>query len=95
VPLVVDNIKVNQDFHIFDVLDLDLLLGSTVAELLDASQSSLDKHFREAASATTPLFPGPMAKPPPKQNPLEEMMHVPPFASSEPVLIEVVDFFTP
>jgi hypothetical protein len=28
VPLLVDKIKLNLDFHIFDVLDLDLLLGS-------------------------------------------------------------------
>jgi hypothetical protein len=28
VPLLVDMINVNLDFHIFDVLDLDLLLGS-------------------------------------------------------------------
>jgi hypothetical protein len=28
VPLLVDKVKVNLDFHIFDVLDLDLLLGS-------------------------------------------------------------------
>jgi hypothetical protein len=27
-PLLVDKVKVNLDFHIFDVLDLDLHLGS-------------------------------------------------------------------
>jgi hypothetical protein len=30
VPLLVDKIKLNLDFHIFDVLDLDLLLGSPI-----------------------------------------------------------------
>jgi hypothetical protein len=30
VPLLVDKIKVNLNFHIFDVLDLDLLLGSHI-----------------------------------------------------------------
>jgi hypothetical protein len=30
VPQLVDKIKVNLDFQIFDVLDLDLLLGSPV-----------------------------------------------------------------
>jgi hypothetical protein len=34
---MVDKIKVNLDFHIFDVLDLDLLLGSPVEKLLDAT----------------------------------------------------------
>jgi hypothetical protein len=34
---MVDKIKVNLDFHIFDVLDLDLLIGSPVEKLLDAT----------------------------------------------------------
>jgi hypothetical protein len=51
VPLLVDKIKVNLDFHIFDVLDLDLLLGSPIEKLLDASRGSLDEKLREAASA--------------------------------------------
>jgi hypothetical protein len=37
VLLLVDKIKVNLDFHIFDVLDLDLLLGSPAEKLLDTS----------------------------------------------------------
>jgi hypothetical protein len=28
VPLIIDEIKASLDFHIFNVLDLDLLLGS-------------------------------------------------------------------
>jgi hypothetical protein len=36
-----------------------------------------------------------MEKPLPKQNPLEELMHVPLFTSSEPILSEVVEFSTP
>jgi hypothetical protein len=27
-PLIIDKIEVNLDFHIFDILDFDLLLGS-------------------------------------------------------------------
>jgi hypothetical protein len=96
VPLLVDKIKVNLDFHIFDVLDLDLLLGSPVEKLLDASQGSLDEKLREVAFATTPLFPETsMVKLLPKKNPLEEMMYVSLFALSEPILIEVVEFSTP
>jgi hypothetical protein len=34
-PLLVDKIKVNLGFHIFDVLDLDLLLGSPAEKFLD------------------------------------------------------------
>jgi hypothetical protein len=37
VPILVDKIKVNLDFHVFDVLELDLLLGSHIEKLLDAS----------------------------------------------------------
>jgi hypothetical protein len=36
-----------------------------------------------------------MAEPLPKQNLLEKMRNVSPFASSEPVVIEVVEFSTP
>jgi hypothetical protein len=50
VPLLVDKIKVNLDFHVFDVLDLDLLLGSPIQKLLDASRKakikSLGKPFQ-------------------------------------------------
>jgi hypothetical protein len=37
VSLLVYQVKVNLDFRIFDVLDLDVLLGSPVEILLDAS----------------------------------------------------------
>jgi hypothetical protein len=95
VPLLVDKIKVNLNFHIFDVLDLDLLLGCPIEKLIDASQGSLDEKLREAASITTPLFSkNSMVAPLPKQNPFEEMMHVSPFVSSEPVLAELVESST-
>ena len=62
--LLVDRIMVNLDFYIFDVLDLDLLLGFPVEKLLDASRGSLDEELWEATSATTPLFSeSSMAKP--------------------------------
>jgi hypothetical protein len=95
VPLLVDKIKVNLDCHIFDVLDLDLLLGSHTEKLLDASRGSLDKKLREAISATTPLFSeNPMVTPLPKQNTFEEMMHVSTFTPFEPILPKLVDFST-
>jgi hypothetical protein len=94
VPLLVDKIKVNLDFHVFDVLDLDLLLDPHTEKLLDASRGSLDKNLRESLSATTPLFSeNPMVTPLPKQN-LFEVMHVSTFTSSEPVLPELVEFST-
>jgi hypothetical protein len=56
VPLLVDKIKVNLDFHVFDVLDHDLLLGSHIEKVINASRGSVDEKLREDASATTPLF---------------------------------------
>jgi hypothetical protein len=95
VPLLLDKIKVNLNFHIFDVLDLDILLGSHIEKLLYASRGSLDKELREALSATTPLFlENSMVMPLPKQNSFEEMMHVALFVSSEPILASLVEFFT-
>jgi hypothetical protein len=94
--ILVDKIKVNLDFHVFDVLDLDLLLGNHKEKLLDASRGSLDKKLRKAVSVTTPLFSkNPMVTPLPKQNPFEEMMHVSMFTPSEPILPELVEFSTP
>ncbi|CAN6360763.1 unnamed protein product [Urochloa humidicola] len=90
---MIDKIKVNLDFHIFDILDLDLLLCSPIEELLDKSHGSLDGRLREATSATTTsCLANPMAKPLPKLNPFESMMHGSPFTSSEPILFEVAVF---
>jgi hypothetical protein len=95
VPLLVDKIKVNLDFHIFDVLDLDLLLGTHTEKLLDTSRGSLDKKLGEAVSTTTPLFSeNYMVTPLPKQNTLEEIMHVSTFIPSKPVHPELVEFST-
>jgi hypothetical protein len=92
---LVDKVKVNLDFHIFDVLDLVLLLGSLVEKLLDSSRGSLDEKLREASSGIILLFSeNSMEKRLPKQNPLDEMC-VSPFTSSKPIVIEVVEFSTP
>jgi hypothetical protein len=96
VPIIIDKIEVRLDFHIYDIIDFDLLLRFPLDELLDKSQGSIDVKLREAAS-TTSIFchEHSMVEPLPKQNSLEEMMHVSPFTSSKPVFIEVVDFPTP
>jgi hypothetical protein len=92
----IDGIEAILDFHIFNVLDLDLLLSSLVKNFCDISLGSLDHKPREFTSTTSITGPGPLlVKPLPKQDPLEKMMHVSPFTSPEPVLIEVIDFSTP
>ena len=88
VPLIVDKIKVKLDFHIFDILDFDLLLGSPFEELL-ISQGSLDKKLRKTASATTSCLENSTAKHFPESNPIKEMMHESPFIPSESILSEV------
>ena len=89
VPLIIDKIKVNLDFHIFDILDFDLLLGSPFEKLI-VHQGSLDEMLRKAASATTTsCLENSMAKHFREPNPLKEMMHESPFIPSESILSEV------
>ena len=87
-PLIIDKIEVNLDFHIFDILDFDLLLGSPFEKLL-TSQGSLDKKLRKTASTTVSHLENSMAKHFREPNSLKEMMHESPFISSEPILFEV------
>ena len=81
-PLIIDKIEVNLDFHIFDILDFDLLLGSPFEKLI-VHQGSLDEMLRKAASATTTsCLENTMVKHFPEPNPLKEMMHESPFIPS-------------
>ena len=80
--------EVNLDFHIFDILNFDLLLGSPFEKLL-ISHGSLDKKLRKTASATVSCLENSMAKHFPEPNPLKEMMHESPFIPSESILFEV------
>ncbi|CAN6203944.1 unnamed protein product [Urochloa humidicola] len=85
-----EKLKVRLDFHIFDILNLDLLLGCPVEELLDKSQGSLDERLREVTFATTTSWlKNPMARPLPKATLFESVMYVSLFISSEPVLFKV------
>jgi len=88
VPLIVDKIEVNLDFHIFNILDFDLLQGSPFEKLL-ISHRNLDKKLRKTASATVSCLENSMAKHFPEPNPLDEMMHESPFIPSESILLEV------
>ena len=87
-PLIVDKIEVNLDFHIFDILNFDLLLGSPFEKLL-ISQGSLDKKLRKTASATVSCLENSMVEHFPEPNPLKEMMHESRFIPSESILFEV------
>ena len=89
VPLIIDKIEINLDFHIFDILDFDLLLGFPLETFL-ASQGNLDVTLRKTASATaTSCLENSMAKHFPEPNPVKEMMHESPFIPYESILSEV------
>ena len=91
VPITIDQIKVHLDFHVYDILSFDLLLGYPLEKLL-GSHGSLDEKLRETGSATaTPHLQNLLAKPLHKQNPLKETMHTSPFIPSEPVLLGVLE----
>ncbi|KAK8459431.1 hypothetical protein SEVIR_2G141751v4 [Setaria viridis] len=95
VPLTIEKIEVNLDFHIFDILDFDLLIGYPLENphLDGASQWILDGKLRETASTTTTsCLENPMAKPLPEQNSLKTVMHASPLVSSEPVLFEFIEY---
>ena len=89
VLLTLDKIEAYLDFHIFNILNFDLLIGYPLENSLTSLQGSLAELPRETAFATaTSCLENLLAKPLPEQNPLEEMMHTSPFISSEPVLWE-------
>jgi len=90
VPIIINKIEVYLDFHTFDILDFDLLLGYPLEKLLTSFQGRLDELLRETASTTsTSCSEDLLAKHFPKQDPLEEMMHISQFISSEPILFGV------
>nr|TKW27922.1 hypothetical protein SEVIR_3G289400v2 [Setaria viridis] len=89
VLIKIDKIKVHLNFHIYPILDFDLLIG---LHLEDLSQGSLDKKLRKSASTSTnSCIENPMAKPLFEQNPLEKVMCASLFVSSKPVLFKGVE----
>ena len=69
-PITIDKIEVNLDFHIFDILDFDLLIGYPLENLHRTPLGSLHEQLGNSTSAT-PCSENPLAKPFPKQNSLE------------------------
>ena len=73
VPITIDKIEVNLDFHIFDVLDFDLLIGYPPDNLHHTPLGSLFEKLGKMTSAT-PCLENPSAKPFPNLNPLKMMV---------------------
>jgi hypothetical protein len=87
-PIEIEKIKVQLDFHIYPILDFDLLVGYPLEKLLQegASQGSFKDELQKSAFATSTFsLETPIAKPHPKSNPLEEVMLELPFVSSKPI----------
>ena len=72
VPVTIDKIEDNLDFHIFDILDFDLLIGYPLENIHHSPIGSLYEKLGEMISAT-PCLENSLAKPCPKQKPLEEI----------------------
>ena len=51
-PITIDKIKVCLDFHIFDILDFDLLLGYLLDQLLAVPHGSQDENLKKIAAST-------------------------------------------
>ena len=71
-PITIDKIEVNLDFHIFDILDFDLLIGYPLDNFHHSPLGSLHEKLGEITSAS-PCIENSLVKPCPKQNPLDEM----------------------
>nr|TKW32191.1 hypothetical protein SEVIR_2G154200v2 [Setaria viridis] len=94
VSIKIDKIEVHLEFHIYAMLEFDLLIGYPLERLHleDSSQGSLDKKLRKSASTTTSsCLENPIAKPLSEQNLLEKVMSVSPFVSFEPILIKGIE----
>ena len=72
VPVTIDKIEVNLDFHIFDILNFDLSIGYPLENFHHSPLGSLHEKLGGMTSASTCLENS-LVKPCPKQNPLEEI----------------------
>jgi hypothetical protein len=73
VPITIDKIEVNLDFHIFDFLNFDLLIGYPPNNLHHTPLGSLFEKLGKMTFAT-PCLENPSAKPFPNLNPLKMMV---------------------
>jgi hypothetical protein len=84
VPVKIDKIEVKLDFHIYPILDFEILIGYPLEMLLHekSSQGSLKHKSGETAFATLNSCPkNPMVENHLNHDPLKEMMLVSPFSS--------------
>ena len=77
VPIKIDKIKVSIDFHIYAILEFDILIGYPFEKFLQKEPRSLNKEFGKTASATHSDIL--MAKQHPNHDQFEEVKFISPF----------------
>jgi hypothetical protein len=80
VPIIIDKIEVFLDFHIFAILEFDLLIGHPLENLIQEkpSHGGLDERLGTFASATSILcLESPKAKQHPNHDVFEEAKFIP------------------
>ena len=80
-PIEIDGIEVHLDFHIFAILEFDILIGYPLENLFQEkpSHGSLNEEFGKIASASYPEIP--MAKHHPSHYLFEEVKFISPLVS--------------
>jgi hypothetical protein len=86
VPIIIIETEVHLDFHIYAILDFDLLIGYPSEMLFQekSSHASLKEEFGKIASATHSDIP--KVEHHPNNDPLKEVKFVTPFVPSSPSL---------
>ena len=78
-PTIINEIEVFIDFHVFAVLEFDLLIGYPFEKILQKEPGSLNEEFGKTASATHSDIL--MAKQHPNHDQFEEVKFISPFVS--------------
>ena len=80
-PIEINEMEVHLDFHIFSILDFELLIGYPFEKLFQKkpTHGSLGEECGKTASATH--LENPMAEHYPNHNPFEEVKFISPFIS--------------
>jgi hypothetical protein len=84
VPIIIDEIEVHLDFHIYAILEFDLLLGHPLENFIlgKSYHGGLNENVGTTTSATPIPCPKiPMPEHLPNRNPFEEVKFISPFIS--------------
>jgi len=84
VPVIIDKIEVFRDFHIYAILEFDILIGHPLENLIQVKPSYGALHEKLETTASLNPIPcpeGPMAKQQSKPNPFQQVKFISPFVS--------------